>query len=63
MDQEELDYETPYLRAKIGSYEREIANLKEDNASLTEALYKAYERIKELTEDNTKTISGDERTW
>ena len=50
MDKEELNYEAPYLRAKIGSYEREIANLKEDNASLTEALYKAYERIKELSE-------------
>lgn len=46
----DLNYENPYLRAKIGSYEREIANLRADNAELTESLYKAYERIKELTE-------------
>lgn len=58
----DLNYEKPYLRAKIGSYEREIANLKADNAELTESLYKAYERIKELTE-GPKTISGDEKSW
>ena len=53
MDQDssiELNYEQPYLRAKVASYEREVANLKADNAELTESLYKAYERIKELTE-------------
>lgn len=66
MDQDSslnLNYEQPYLRAKVASYEREIANLKADNAELTESLYNAYARIRELTEDNTKTISGDERTW
>lgn len=53
MDQDssiDLNYEQPYLRAKVASYEREVANLKADNEMLTEALYKAYERIKELTE-------------
>lgn len=46
----ELNYEPPYLRAKIASYEREVANLKADNAELTKSLYKAYEKIKELNE-------------
>jgi len=53
MDQDSslnLNYEQPYLRAKVASYEREIANLRADNAELTESLYKAYARIKELTE-------------
>ena len=45
-----LNYEQPYLRAKVAWYEREVANLKADNAQLTESLYAAYERIKELTE-------------
>lgn len=81
MDQDSsinLNYEQPYLRAKVASYEREVANLKADNAELTESLYQAYARIKELTEELTsmrdgeievldklkyKTISGDERTW
>ena len=45
-----LNYEQPYLRAKVASYEREVANLKADNEQLTESLYAAYERIKELTE-------------
>lgn len=58
----DLNYEQPYLRAKIASYEREIANLKADNAELTESLYKAYERIKELS-SGPKTISGDEKSW
>lgn len=46
----ELNYEPPYLRAKIASYEREVANLKADNTELTKSLYKAYDRIRELTE-------------
>ena len=46
----ELNYEPPYLRAKIASYEREVANLKADNAELTKSLYKAYEKIRELNE-------------
>jgi len=53
MDQDssiDLNYEQPYLRAKVASYENEVANLKADNEMLTEALYSAYERIKELTE-------------
>ena len=53
MDQDsniELNYEQPYLRAKVASYEREVANLRADNAELTKSLYKAYDRIKELTE-------------
>lgn len=53
MDQDssiELNYEQPYLRAKVASYEREVANLRADNAELTESLYKAYDRIRELTE-------------
>ena len=53
MDQDSslnLNYEQPYLRAKVASYEREIANLRADNAELTESLYVAYARIKELTE-------------
>jgi hypothetical protein len=58
----DLNYEPPYLRAKIASYEREVANLKADNAELTKSLYKAYDRIRELTESE-KTISGDEKTW
>jgi hypothetical protein len=58
----DLNYEQPYLRAKIASYERELTNLRADNAELTESLYKAYERIRELTETE-KTISGDEKTW
>lgn len=64
----ELNYEPPYLRAKIASYEREVANLKADNAELTKSLYDAYDRIKQLNETldkikNPDTISGDERTW
>jgi len=64
----ELNYEPPYLRAKIASYEREVANLKADNSELTTALYDAYDRIKQLNETLDKiktpdTISGDERTW
>jgi hypothetical protein len=65
MDQDssiDLNYEQPYLRAKVASYEREVANLKADNAELTESLYKAYERIKELSE-TPKTISGNEKSW
>ena len=50
----DLNYEPPYLRAKIASYEREVANLKADNAELTKSLYKAYDRIRELTEKNEK---------
>lgn len=49
-EEESLNYEPPYLRAKIASYEREVANLKADNAELTKSLYKAYDRIRELTE-------------
>lgn len=56
----------------------ELEALKRDNEELTQALYAAYGRIKELTEELTemrdgeieianklkyKTISGDERTW
>tara|TARA_A200000159_G_C7306463_1_gene332594 strand:+ start:1318 stop:1515 length:198 start_codon:yes stop_codon:yes gene_type:complete len=65
MDQDssiDLNYEQPYLRAKVASYEREVANLKADNAELTKSLYKAYERIKELSEA-PKTISGNEKSW
>ena len=65
MDQDssiDLNYEQPYLRAKVASYEREVANLKADNAELTESLYKAYERIKALSE-TPKTISGNEKSW
>ena len=53
MDQDSslnLNYEQPYLRATVASYEREVANLRADNAELTESLYAAYARIKELTE-------------
>lgn len=46
----DLNYEQPYLRAKIASYEREVANLREDNVNLTESLYIAYDRIKQLNE-------------
>jgi len=56
----------------------ELEALKRDNAELRQALYAAYARIRELTEELTemrdgeieisdklkyKTISGDERTW
>lgn len=42
----------------------ELEALKRDNAELTQALYAAYARIRELTESKEpKTISGDERTW
>ena len=50
----DLNYEPPYLRAKIASYEREVANLKADNAELTKSLYKAYDRIRELTEKKSE---------
>lgn len=71
MDEDNINYEKPYLRAKIASYERELANLRDDNSNLTASLYEAYARIKELNEqlDNIlkdkehNTISGDERTW
>ncbi len=64
----DLNYEQPYLRAKVASYEHELGNLKADNQQLTDSLYAAYERIKELTEEldnikNPKTMSGDEKTW
>jgi len=67
----DLNYEQPYLRAKVASYEREVANLKEDNINLTASLYDAYARIKLLNEQledilkdrEPNTISGDERTW
>ena len=67
-----LDYENPYLRAKIGELEAEIQNLKLDNAKLTESLYECYKRIQALADaqievlDREKimsTISGDEKTW
>lgn len=71
MDDDNLNYEKPYLRAKIASYERELANLRDDNSNLTASLYDAYARIKELNEqlenifekEEPNTISGDERTW
>lgn len=71
MDEDNINYEKPYLRAKIASYERELANLRDDNSNLTASLYDAYARIKELNEQlenilETKepnTISGDEKTW
>ena len=64
----ELNYEPPYLRAKVASYEREVANLKADNSELTTALYDAYDRIRQLNEtldkiQNPATISGDEKSW
>lgn len=67
----DLNYEQPYLRAKVASYEREVANLREDNVNLTESLYIAYDRIKKLNEQvdellkkqRQTTVSGDERTW
>ena len=52
----DLNYEPPYLRAKIASYEREVANLKADNTELTKSLYKAYDRIRELTEKKWKKL-------
>lgn len=68
----ELDYEPPYLRAKIGELEAEIQALKKDNAELTQTLYDCYARIRKLADSQIeildrekviKTISGDERTW
>ena len=50
----------------------ELEALKKDNAELTQALYAAYARIRELAESKIdvndrvevlRTISGDERTW
>ena len=42
-----LDYENPYLRAKIGELESQIEALKIDNAELTKCY---YELLKKLTE-------------
>jgi len=52
MDKEpNLNYENPELRAKVASYEREVAHLRMDNQELTESLYNAYKKMKELNEE------------
>jgi hypothetical protein len=40
-----LDYENPYLRAKIGELESQIEALKLDNAELTKSYYELLKRI------------------
>lgn len=45
-----LDYENPYLRAKIGELESQIEALKLDNAELTKCY---YELLKRLANENT----------
>ena len=49
-----LNYELPELRAKIGQLQQENEALREDNKQLTEAYYGVINRLKELTsEDKT----------
>jgi len=49
-----LNYELPELRAKIGQLQQENETLKRDMKELTEAYYGVLNRLKELTaEDKT----------
>jgi len=43
-----LDYENPYLRAKIGELESQIEALKLDNVELTKCY---YELLKKITDE------------
>ena len=45
-----LDYELPDLRAKIGTLQQENEVLRRDMKELTEAYYGLLNRLKELTE-------------
>jgi len=44
-EKHKLDYENPYLRAKIGELESQIEALKLDNAELTKCYYELLRKI------------------
>ena len=44
-EKHKLDYENPYLRAKIGELESEIDMLKRDMKQLTEAYYTVLKKF------------------
>ena len=51
MTVDNLNYELPNLRAKIGTLEAENEVLRNDLKSMTEAYYGLINRIKELSEE------------
>ena len=51
VDKDNLNYELPNLRAKIGALQSENEMLRQDLKDMTEAYYGLLNRVKELSEE------------